>query len=154
VGGGHGRGLLQHSTLAVTTDGGVGILHQIWWRRQRTPKGETRRRRQARETESDLWSKSIRAVGSLGPTTRVIHVTDRTGDCFETMEAAYEQGAGFLIRAQHNRYVGDGSDPLWASLQRQAVAGVREVGIPARPAQGEQSGQPARRASSRSNGCC
>jgi len=43
--------------------------------------------------------------------------------------------------------VGDGSDPLWASLQRQAVAGVREVDIPARPAQGEQSGQPARRAS-------
>lgn len=148
VGGGIGQGLLQHSTLAVTTNGGLlGILHQIWWRRQRTAKGETRRERQARETESDLWSKSIRAVGSLGPKTRVIHVADRGGDCFETMQAAYEQDAGFLIRAQHNRYVGDGSDRLWALLERQAVAGVREVDIPARPAKGKQAAQPARRAS-------
>lgn len=148
VGGGLGRGLLQHSTLAVTTDGELlGILHQIWWKRQRTPEGETRRQRQARETESGLWSESIVAVGSLGPTTRVIHVTDRGGDCFDTMQAAYERGTGFLIRAKHNRYVGDGSERLWVLLQRQAVAGLRQVDVPARPAKGKQSAQPARRAS-------
>jgi hypothetical protein len=148
VGGGLGRGLLQHSTLAVTTEGGLlGVLHQIWWKRERTAEGETRRQRQARETESDLWAKSIRAVGSLGPATRVIHVTDRGGDCFETMQAAYELGSGFLIRAKHDRYLGDGDERLWALLQCQAVAGLREVEVPARPKKGKSPAQPARRAS-------
>lgn len=148
VGGGLGRGLLQHSTLAVTTDGSLlGVLHQIWWKRQRTPAGETRRQRQTRQTESGLWSDSIVAVGSLGPRTRVIHVTDRGGDCFETIQTAYEQGAGFLIRAKHNRYVGDGSERLWSFLQRQAVAGLRQVDVTARPAKGKRSAQPARQAS-------
>ena len=148
VGGGIGRGLLQHSTLAVTTDGRLlGVLHQIWWKRQRTAEGETRRQRQSRRTESGLWSESIAAVGSLGPTTRVIHVADRGGDCFETMQSACEQGAGFLIRAKHNRFVGKGSERLWALLQRQPVAGLRQVAVAARPAKGKQPAQPARQAS-------
>lgn len=148
VGGGLGQGLLQHSTLAVTTERELlGVLHQIWWKRERTAKGETRRQRQARETESDLWAKSIRAVGSVGSMTRVIHVTDRGGDCFETMQVAYEQGSGFLIRARHDRYVGEGDERLWALLRRQAVAGFREVEVPARPRKGKKPAQPARRAS-------
>ena len=148
VGGGLGRGLLQHSTLAVTTDGALlGVLHQIWWKRQRTPEGETRRQRQARQTESGLWAESIVAVGSLGPTTGVIHVTDRGGDCFETMQSAYVQGAGFLIRAKHDRHVGDGGKRLWALLQGQPVVGLRRVDVAARPAKGKQPAQPARQAS-------
>lgn len=148
VGGGIGTGLLQHSTLAVTTDGQLlGVLHQIWWRREPTREGETRRERQARETEASLWSKSISAVGSIGPHTRVIHVADRGGDCFETMQAAYAQGAGFLVRAKHDRYVDDDGTRLWAFMRDQEVAGVRAVDVPGRPVKGNQPAQRARRAS-------
>jgi Transposase Tn5 dimerisation domain/Transposase DNA-binding len=147
VGGGIGRGLLQHSTLAVTSEGHLlGILHQIWWKRVRTPKGEKRRQRQARIRESDLWADSIRAVGAIGPNTRVVHVMDRGADCYETMHAAYAANQGFLIRAKHDRYVNDSTEHLWGFMERQAVAGMRVVEVPARPAKGQQPAQPARRA--------
>ena len=68
VGDGGGRGLLQHTSLAVTTDRELlGVLHQIWWKRIRTAAGETRHQRQVRPKESDLWSESMKAIGSLGP---------------------------------------------------------------------------------------
>ena len=58
VGGATGQGLLQHSSLAVSTDGELlGVLHQIWWKRVETPEGETRRQRSASGgTEAGLWS--------------------------------------------------------------------------------------------------
>ncbi len=145
VGGGIGRGLLQHSTLAVTTDGELlGVLHQIWWKRTRTRKGETRRQRQARVTEAGLWADSIRAVGQLGPSTRVIHVMDRGGDNYQTIQAALTENAGFLVRAQHDRLVNDSSERLWAWMGRQEVAGIREIHVPAQPARGKQPARPAR----------
>jgi hypothetical protein len=145
IGNGGGQGLLQQSSLAVTTDGQLlGVLHQIWWKRVRTPEGETRRQRQGRYRESDLWSDSIRAVAELGLTPRVIHVADRGGDNFDTLGAAYEVNSGFLIRARHNRHVNDDREPLWAFMQRQPVAGIRDVCVPRRPAKKGQPAQPAR----------
>ena len=48
IGDGRGRGLLQHSTLAVTPDGSlVGVLYQIYKTRVPAPKGETRNQRRA-----------------------------------------------------------------------------------------------------------
>jgi hypothetical protein len=147
VGGGLGRGLLQHSTLAVTTSGHLlGILHQIWWKRARTTKGETRRQRQARAKESDLWADSIRAIGSIGPDTRLIHVMDRGGDCYASMHTAFETDQGFLIRARHDRYVNDSTDHLWDFLGKQPVMGTRTVQVPARPARKKLPAQPARTA--------
>jgi hypothetical protein len=147
IGDGIGRGLLQHSTLAVTTDGHlIGILHQIWWKRTRTPKGEKRRQRQARARESDLWADSIGAIGTMGDHTRLVHVTDRGGDCYETMQAAYTAGVGFLIRAKHDRYVNDSTEHLWDFMERQPVAGTRIVHLSARPAKGKRPAQPARTA--------
>ena len=147
VGDGIGRGLLQHSTLAVTTDGHLlGILHQIWWKRTRTPKGEKRRQRQARAKESDLWGDSIRAIGAIGPNTRLIHVTDRGGDCYGTMHAAYAAGQGFLIRAKHDRYVNDSTEHLWGLMERQPVMGTRTIHVSARPAKRKLPAQPARTA--------
>ena len=124
VGGGPGQGLLQHSSLAVTTEGKVlGVLHQIWWKRVETPPGETRRQRRARPTESSLWADSIRAVDALDLVPRVIHVMDRGGDCFESMQAAFETDSGFLTRARHDRYINDGQEKLWPFMQRQSITG-------------------------------
>ncbi len=145
VGGGTGQGLLQHSSLAVTTEGQVlGVLHQVWWKRVETPPGETRRQRRERPTESSLWADSIRAVGVLNLTPRVIHVMDRGGDCFESMQAAFQTGSGFLIRARHDRFVHEGREKLWPFMQRQSIAGTRDVCVPRRPAKGKRPAQPAR----------
>ena len=138
IGNGGGQGLLQHSTLAIDPKGHlVGVLHQIWRLRVSVPEGETRAERRQRPRESDFWPESVRAVGSLGSTTRIIHVTDRGGDDFGTMVACREQenpgtagtGVGFLIRAQHDRWVNDGTDKLWSFMGQQPAAGYRDVPI-------------------------
>jgi hypothetical protein len=144
VGGGLGQGLLQHSTLAASASGDLlGVLHQIWWKRTLTPEGETRRERQARSTEASLWAESIRAVGRLGDATRVIHVMDRGGDNFETMQEAIRQNAGFLIRARHDRLVNGSDQRLWSWMSSRPVAGTRDIHIPSQP---PRDGKPARAA--------
>lgn len=136
IGDGRGRGILQHSTLAVAPEGRLfGILHQVWKLRIPAPEGETRTQRLQRPRESDFWPESVRAVGSLGEATRVIHVADRGGDLFEMMAACGEQAnVGFLIRAQHDRCVQGGPDKLWSWMAAQPIAGDRDVLIPARSA--------------------
>ena len=146
IGNGKGRGLLQHSSLAVTPAGRLlGLLDQIWWKRVRTPAGETRRERESRDRESSLWSKAMERIGSLGSTTRAIYVADRGSDCYETLHTALAQGHGFLIRARHDRHVNEGVETLWSFMERQATSGMRRVSVPARPRQGKSAAQPRER---------
>lgn len=134
IGNGGGQGLLQHSALAIDPSGHLlGVLHQTWRTRVPVPDGETRRERLQRPRESDFWPETVRAVGSLGAGTRVIQVTDRGGDLFETMIACGEQeNVGFLIRAQHDRCVEGETDKLWSWMSARPTAGGRDVPIPAR----------------------
>jgi hypothetical protein len=131
IGNGKGEGLLQHSTLAMDPRGGLlGVFHQIWRLRVPVPERETRAQRLQRPRESDFWPESVRAVGSLGAATRIIHVTDRGGDGFGTMMACQAlENIGFLIRAQHDRCVNGGIDKLWSFMDKQPVAGHRDVPI-------------------------
>ena len=139
IGDGHGRGILQHSTLAATPDGHVlGVLHQIFRNRVPAKEGETRRERRERPKESDFWHESVEAVGALGPETRLVHVADRGGDDFSMMVACGHHEVGFLVRAQHDRCINDGTNKLWSYMEAQAIAGDRDVPVPAR------DGQPAR----------
>ena len=136
IGDGGGRGLLQHSTLAVTPDGVLlGVLHQIVRTRVPVPQGETRRQRRARPKESDFWHESVEAVGTLGLRPRVVHVVDRGGDDFSMMVSCRNHGTGFLARAQHDRCVNGNADKLWSSMQRQPTAGLRDIPVPARKGQ-------------------
>lgn len=131
IGNGNGQGLLQHSTLAMDPRGRLlGVLQQIWRLRAPAPEGETRAQRLQRPRESDLWPDSVHAVGSLGAATRIIHVTDRGGDGFGTLTACQAlENVGFLIRAQHDRCVNEGTDKLWSFMAKQPVAGHRDVPI-------------------------
>jgi hypothetical protein len=131
IGNGGGQGLLQHSTLAIDPQGHLlGLLHQIWRLRVAVPEGETRAQRLQRPRESDFWPESVQAVGSLGAAPRVIHIADRGGDGFGMMTACgARQNVGFLIRAQHDRCVNDGTDKLWSFMAQQPAAGQREVPV-------------------------
>lgn len=139
IGNGSGRGLLQHSTLAATPEGLLlGVLHQIWTTRQPKPEGETRTQMYLRDKESDLWPDSVRAVGSLGPATRLVHVCDRGGDTFDMMVHCRDHGVGFLIRSKKDRRINGKTDKLWSFIARQGVGGHRDVLVRA------GDGQPAR----------
>ncbi len=136
IGDGGGRGLLQHSTLAVTPDGALlGVLHQIIRTRVPAPKGETRRQRRARPKESDFWHESVEAVGALGLSPRVVHVVDRGGDDFSMMVSCLNHDTGFLARAQHDRCINGNADKLWSCMQRRPTAGHRDIPVPARKGQ-------------------
>ncbi len=119
---GMGRGLVQHSTLAVTPTGELlGILDQFWFRRVDAPDKETRSERNARWRETDVWSDAIRRVGSPPAQTRFIHIADRAGDSLETILACDEVGVGYVIRAKHDRRVEDATDKLWSFTGKQPI---------------------------------
>lgn len=135
LGDGRGRGIMQHTTLAVLPDGSVlGLLDQRFFNRVETPEGETRRQRQSRWCESDVWSDAIGAMTALrnqegGTPLRLIHVTDRGGDAWQTVQAALRAGDGFLIRLRHDRMQTDGHR-LWEAMAQRPAAGRYWLHIP------------------------
>ena len=136
IGNGHGQGLLQHAALAVSEQGQVlGLLHEQWQAREKPPRGETRRQRQGRTTEADVWEQTARAIGPVQGT-RLIHVGDRHADVFGFMRAAVDLGHGFLIRSFHNRLLdddqGEGRPRLREVLEAQNPYEPRVIHIPAR----------------------
>lgn len=133
IGNGLGRGLLQHSALAVLPNGQLlGVLHQTWTIRKPKPEHETPSQRHLREKESDVWPQTVEAIPSPGPATRMVHVCDRGGDLFDMMVRCRQHGAGFLIRSQKDRRIEGHTDKLWAFIARQADAGHRDILVPAR----------------------
>lgn len=132
LGNGQGRGLQQHTMLAVAPEGGVlGILDQRWYARPEAPPGETLRQRQSRWCESDVWSDSIRTAGSSPDGCRYVHVMDRGADCFMTIRTCFAEGVGFLIRACHDRKLHDDPMRLWAHMEAQPALTTMEVKVSA-----------------------
>jgi hypothetical protein len=111
------------------------------------PANETRKQRQSRWRESQVWSDTIKAVGpSSSSGCRFIHVGDRHSDVWETFDAAEEQqGVGFVLRAMHDRRLttdhdvdanntdgqdhGPGTAMLWTTLGAMPVQAHLEVAV-------------------------
>ena len=130
IGDGGGRGFRQHTGLAVSEDGRVlGILHQEWFLPCEPPEGETRRQRQARWSEPDVWGDTARGIGPWPGPSRLIHVGDRHSDVFRFLCTCRELGHRFVVRAMHDRYVGDGTERLWQRLRRQPARFVQTVEV-------------------------
>ena len=127
---GDGRGLLQHSALAVSTQGRVlGVLDQRFVVRTELHTHETRTQLEARWRESLLWGEAMERIGRPPPSCRLVAVTDRAGDCFETMEKCDGMNAGFLIRALRDRNVEDRSGSLWSWARQQHACGTMAVTV-------------------------
>lgn len=107
IGEGHGRGFLQHNSLAIEpqTRRILGLADQQLTTRTPAPKGETRTARQRRPRESQLWERGFRSIGPAPPTACWIDVADRGSDIFEAMHAARQLGHHFLFRACQDRAV-------------------------------------------------
>ena len=107
IGSGSHQGFLLQTVLAVLPDSRevLGIAQQEPFLRQPAPKGETRRERQERERESQVWERSIQALGSPPAGVQWIHVGDRGSDIFSFLSLCRKLGCDFVVRAAQDRCV-------------------------------------------------
>lgn len=107
IGNGNHHGFLLQTVLAVvpTHRDVVGIAHQEPFLRQPAPPKETKQQRLKRERESQVWERSVQAIGSPPEGTRWIHVGDRYSDIFSFLWLCREQQCDFLVRAAQDRCV-------------------------------------------------
>ena len=114
VGDGHGKGLYAHNSLAVipATRQVAGLMNQILHKRARVPKGESKRKRQARaDRESRLWKAAVIDLPAMPPGVVVTDVSDRGSDISEYIWHEIQAGRQFIVRSQHNRkLVADAAD--------------------------------------------
>jgi Transposase DNA-binding len=113
IGDGHGRGLLAHNSLAITTEREVlGLAGQILHCRRVVPRRETKaQRRAAQGRESRLWKKGCEALPAAPPGQLWVDVTDRGGDITEFLSFEHKASRHYVVRSQHNRRVEATSAP-------------------------------------------
>lgn len=142
IGNGRGRGFLLHSTLAVAPAGVgtvLGLADQTLFFRRPAPTGETRRARQRRPRESEIWAQRVAAIGAPPPGKCWIHVTDRGADDFGFFAACAATGVEFVTRAYQDRRMAGGhtagaaEDHLLVWARHLPAAGQTELEIRARP---------------------
>jgi hypothetical protein len=121
IGDGHGRGFLQHNSLAVLPQPRqvLGLAYQQWRVRQQAPRGEHTQKRKRRRRESEMWMEGITATGQPPVGCRWVDVGDRGSDIYEAMRDSRETGHDFLFRLVQNRQV-------WASTERTELVGLRD----------------------------
>jgi hypothetical protein len=133
-------GLEVHDTLAFTPAGvPLGLLNVQVWARDPAEFGKraTRRQRPVEQKESYKWLASFEAAAQaqrLCPNTRVVSVGDRESDVYELFELALSRHdhPALLVRACADRCATSAraTGVLWAVMDRQPVAGIREVVVP------------------------
>src|SRR5260221_10701579 len=84
IGNGTDHGFLVQRVLAILPDHRqvLGLAHQEPFLRQPAPKGETKRERDQRERESQVWERSVQAIGEPPAGVQWIHIGDRYSDMF------------------------------------------------------------------------
>jgi hypothetical protein len=112
--------------------------------------------RRSEGIEGRAWEQAAAAIGPAPPTRRWIHVSDRESDVCEYRAVCQRLGKDFVIRAFHNRKVGESADTADAGAQeqhylralaRQLVPQTERTYAVEGPATGKRGGkQPKRRA--------
>jgi hypothetical protein len=152
IGGGRGRGLLLHSTLAMHLEGwdleerplavAVGLLHQQCWSRWGRPegKGETRRQLMSRSRESQRWAGALEEGGPTAGSTW-IYIADRESDFYEPIEGCQRRGVDFVIRGFHDRVLSEGGGHLKAEIAKAPLCGRMSVEVRARAGRAARTAQ-------------
>lgn len=135
------RGLIMHSSLAVTVEGvPVGLMAQtIWARPEADPAMDAATRRKHRRQcaveakESGKWLTGIREAQARCPAgVALVHIGDREADFYELFQAVQDLNAQMVVRASQDRAVVEGGQ-LWSALSQRPVSGALTVAIPAQP---------------------
>lgn len=107
IGNGSHQGFLLQTVLAVVPNSRqvLGIAQQEPFLRQPAPPKETKQQRLQRERESQVWERSVQALGSPPEGVRWVHIGDRYSDIFSFLSLCREMQCDFLIRAAQDRCV-------------------------------------------------
>lgn len=133
-------GLMLHGTLAVNTEGTpLGLLNAQCWARDPEEFGKKAKRHTLpiEAKESNKWLTSFRAataVATACPDTTIVSVGDREADIYELFALAMKTPKAplLLVRARHNRTLGDEQGRLSDYLIGCPEAGVQEISVPRR----------------------
>jgi hypothetical protein len=127
------RGVVVHSALAVLPEGEpLGLLHQHRWARDPETVGlrQTRRQRPTSEKESQRWLDAQAATQAVVPAgTAVITVADREADIYDLFAQDRAPDRDLLIRATHNRRIGEETGYLWDAVTAAPVGDVIPVAV-------------------------
>ena len=149
LGSGYGRGILVHSTLAITPDRlPLGLLAQQDWTRDPAETGKKHRRKQRpiAQKESQKWLTSLGAVNGWAeecPQTQFVSVGDAEADIYDLFCAPRAANVALLVRAAYDRLVAPEATEdrlLRGQLAAQPVDWTTTVAVP------RKGGQPARTA--------
>lgn len=119
------RGLLMHSSLALTLDGlPFGLAAVKFWTRQRFKGSDALKRKinptrvPVEEKESFRWLENLRQSSRLaGAPERCVHIGDRESDMYELFCAAAEQKTHFLVRTCVDRLAIDGAQTIAKAME-------------------------------------
>ena len=118
------RGILMHSSLAVTTEGlPLGLTAIKFWTRDRFM-GTNALKRTINPTrvpieakESIRWLENLRrSMELLGDGRRCVHIGDRESDIYELFCTAVAEGTYFLVRTCVDRLAVDGQQTIAAAM--------------------------------------
>jgi len=101
------HGMLLQTVLAVEAQERqiLGIMHQEPFLRKLAPEQETRSQRLKRERESQVWERSVAAIGRPPEGVEWINVGDAGSDIFTFFETCLAYGTHFLVRVAQDRCI-------------------------------------------------
>ena len=136
-------GLHMHTTFAVNAEGVPLGIPRIEFD---APDGKSDKNKPAAEKKTQRWLRGWRDTNALVADladTRVISVMDREGDVAELFAAHRDEGgAALLVRAKHDRVLGDGGK-LFATMRAAPVRAALEVKVDRASARKAARGQKA-----------
>ena len=130
-----GEGLFLHAALAVDADEGAVLgLAEARFLRRDGGQSKARTRHAAFEAkESARWLDGVRAAARVGAgAEQVTVIADRESDIFEVF-AQRPEGVDLLVRAKHDRALGEGGERLWARADAAPEAGRAQLDLPPGP---------------------
>ncbi len=133
-----GIGLILHDTMAFNPDGiPLGLLDVQCWARDPEDFGKKRRRHELsiEQKESRKWLVSFRKVAEAQkryPKTTFVSVGDREADIYELFQLALGEAHApqLLVRAIHDRLLGESQGHLGERMAQQEVSGFQELRVP------------------------
>jgi hypothetical protein len=131
------RGILMHSSLAVTTEGlPLGLTAIKFWSRSKF-KGTNALKRSVNPTrvpievkESIRWLENLKhSTELLGSAGRCVHIGDRESDIYELFCAAEQSGTNFVLRTCVDRLAGEGQHTISAAMKDAKVKATYQVEV-------------------------
>jgi hypothetical protein len=129
------RGILMHSSLAITLDGlPLGLAAIKFWSRKQFKGCNALKRKinptrvPIEEKESFRWLENLRQSTALMANPReCVHIGDRESDIFELFALADELGTNFLVRTCVDRLAQDAGTTVAAEMRKAAVRGRHRI---------------------------